>query len=411
MKSLIELRQKRLQLLIKETGKYGRLIFNDHFSVILFVILGFFMFFYREQLMALQNYDAAVLALPIILFSGIVLGVLSIYGRPIWLMKEADRSYVYPRGAEWRHFWFKGSLLGLIMPLVLNGLVASLIFPFAAKGLNWASHMLYLWILMQLLAVILNQMQIFGRIFTIRTLSKSYFMIFYGGLMMVLLALFGQWGIVIMAALLLIAIGYYGWHIYQNRQAWLDFDYTVEMDTERTSVFYKWIGFFADVPQTQVVVKRRAYLDKLIELLTGKSQNRDYYLFLRLLFRNNAFSGIWLRVLMFIFVMLLLTENIYLVIGLGLIGFYLTLVQILPMIHYYEANPFQRIYPKNHAHSASALQRVTTIILVIQWFSFNIAMLLTIGFGQPFLIVSILWLLLIMLLVYLYIPFWMHKQG
>ncbi|HJF16729.1 MAG TPA: ABC transporter permease, partial [Globicatella sulfidifaciens] len=67
MKNLTELRQKRLQSLIKEMGKYGRLIFNDHFSVILFVILGFFMFFYREQLVVLQGDHTTVLKTPLIL--------------------------------------------------------------------------------------------------------------------------------------------------------------------------------------------------------------------------------------------------------------------------------------------------------------------------------------------------------
>lgn len=410
MKNLTELRQKRLQSLIKEMGKYGRLIFNDHFSVILFVILGFFMFFYREQLVVLQGDHTTVLKTPLILFMGIMLGVLSTYGRPIWLMKAADRSYVYPRGAEWRRYWLKGTLLGLIIPLVLNGLLASLIFPFAATGLNWDRQFIYLWVLMQLLAVVLYHMQMFSRIFAIRTIGKNYQVILYGGLLVVSLVLLGQWGILVMIALLALAIGYYLFVCYQNRQAWLDFDYTIEVDAERTNVFYKWISFFADVPQTQVVVKRRAYLDKLVDLLTGKNPNRDYYLFLRLLFRNNTFSGIWLRLLVFIFVMLLLTENIYLIVGLGLIGFYLTLVQILPMVHYYDANPFQRIYPKNQSYLIGALQKVSVIILLIQWLAFNIATVITNGFGQTFLMISILWLVLIILMVYLYIPFWLHKQ-
>src|SRR5699024_1204060 len=111
MTSLAQLWQQRLSQFLKELGKYGRLIFNDHFSIILFVILGFGAFFYRDQLLRLQAMDTAAIRLPIIAISVILLAVCFQLGRPLWLTQDSDKSYLFARGKEWHAYWLKGTLL------------------------------------------------------------------------------------------------------------------------------------------------------------------------------------------------------------------------------------------------------------------------------------------------------------
>ena len=66
MSDLKQLFSKRLNLFLKEVGKYGRLIFNDHFSIILFVLLGFGALYYQQQLNYLQTLETNQYKLPLI---------------------------------------------------------------------------------------------------------------------------------------------------------------------------------------------------------------------------------------------------------------------------------------------------------------------------------------------------------
>ena len=130
MTQLAQLWRKRFGQLLNEVGKYGRLIFNDHFSIILFVILGFAGLFYRDQLIQLQNLDATLIRLPIILFSVFILGICFQVGRPILLTKDPDKSYLFAQGKEWHNYWLRGTLLGLSLPVLLLIGATALLMPF-----------------------------------------------------------------------------------------------------------------------------------------------------------------------------------------------------------------------------------------------------------------------------------------
>lgn len=114
--TLAQLWQKRLSHFLNELGKYGRLIFNDHFSIILFMMLGFGAFFYQDQLVKLQAMDLATLKWPVLLSASLVLALFFHLGRPLLLTLDPDKSYLFARGKEWQAYWLKGTILAVVLP-------------------------------------------------------------------------------------------------------------------------------------------------------------------------------------------------------------------------------------------------------------------------------------------------------
>lgn len=409
MKTLSELWTNRFRYFLKEIGKYGRLIFNDHFSVILFVLLGFMMFFYREQLIHLQALNQERARLPIALVSAILLGGFSMIGRPLWLMKEADKSYIYARGEEWGSYWLKGTLAGLIMPLILNALIVFLLYPFISTVFQLVPNYVGLLCLIQLLFVIglkFNQFLMIQKksVADNWVLSLTYSVILFLGLMTFPIQM--MWGlfILIMFGLALLVVRFK-----QVSGEWFDFEWVVEMDLQRQSIFYKWIGFFADVPQQTVTIKRRGMFDAMIESMTGRNQDVNHYLYLRLLFRNSAYSGIWFRVMVFFAILIILSPNVYIILGLGLIAYYLTIVQIIPMTRLYETNPFKRIYPKK-VNPRKAVQNIFLIIMLIQWLAFSLSALWQLSLSTEWLLCIVLLFIGMFILSRVYVAFWLKKK-
>lgn len=418
MTSLTQLWQKRFALFAKELGKYGRLIFNDHFSIILFVILGFGAFFYREQLLRLQSMDASAIRLPIIAIAVIVLGVTFQLGRPMWLTKDSDKSYLFARGKEWHVYWLKGTFLATLLPIISLLAVSVLLSPFISLVTAWTNEQLWLLCVCLALAKLLSFLLIYLNIFTLG-LGKSQqplsqWQHTLGFVIVLAFSLLmptgpGHW--LIFVGILAIVMTYVLWAFTQRDQRLIQFEYVIEQEIARESTFYKWIAIFADVPHLVPSVKRRAFLDGLLDYLSKHLANRGSYMYLRMLFRNNAYSGVWLRVMMFIAVMLVLVDQLYIAMIIGAIGHILTIVQLVPLIHYYDAHPFQQLYPVRPAKQYQAFQPTMLIIFIIQTACYGIVWSFIQGINLNWAIVFITWLVIAAVLTYFYIPLWERKQN
>ena len=114
---------KRLRNWLNEVGKYARLILNDHFSIFIVIILSFLGLYYRELILFLQlNYSEPTPGW-LYLVMGILMLLILKVGSPLWLTLAPDASYLYPQGAHWRHYWTKGILVGMILPIVVSCVV------------------------------------------------------------------------------------------------------------------------------------------------------------------------------------------------------------------------------------------------------------------------------------------------
>ncbi|WP_419775324.1 ABC transporter permease [Ignavigranum ruoffiae] len=398
---LLSLWQVRAQALLKEMGKYGRLIVNDHFSIILLVLLAFLGLYYREILTLFQQTDLSQWVLPLEIIFSLGLTLLTQIGGPIWLTLAPDEAYLFSQGRKWQTYWLKGTRLGLVLPLIITALISALLLPFVVNLSAWTLNQ---WPVFIGLTAILTALNIFARYYNVlhqAGISNAWRWLASFIYSVALIHLGAHWNMIVPLGLALVASIYLYQGLKPTAQTRLQFDRVVELDQQRRAVFYKWIAIFADVPNLQPTVKRRAYLDRLIQALPMFNQQAYSYLLLRLLVRHGAYSGVWLKVTAFIAFLLIWSQPLWLAIALGILGQWMILIQLLPLRSYPNDQVFFRLYPQK-GDSLAAFRQLMGLLLVTQAIIYTLAS----GYWLSF----IAWLVSIALLLYLYLP-WRERKS
>lgn len=408
---------KRFSAYLKEVGKYGRLIMNDHFSIIILIILAFAGLYYRELLVQLQSMDLSIVRWGIIVGAVVYLSLIFIWGRPIWLTKDPDKSYLFARGEEWQSFWLKSTLVSSILPMVIIALGTAVLMPFLEIIQVWTLSESWLLILyltvFKLISFLLLYLDIFnlgfGQIIS-QPLSRTHHSIFVGLVLLLTFTLPSTVAKFIPLVMIVLLVIYIVWAMTQRQHRWIAFEYVVEEEEQREANFYRWVSVFADVPHLKPSVKRRAYLDSLIQFFSRQNLNRYTYLFIRTLFRNNAYSGIWIRVMVFIAMLIVLVSNPWMLLAMGVLSHILTLVQLVPLMTAYRNHPFQQLYPNRQDDILKSFQTTSLFIIIIQVLVYALAALLSQVFSSQLLIIMGVWLVVGIGLLYTYVPWWFRKH-
>lgn len=409
---------KRYSAYLKEVGKYGQLIMNDHFSILILIILAFAGLYYRELLIQLKSMNLEAVHWGVVFISVIYLSTVFMWGRPMWLTKDPDKSYLFAKGEEWHVFWLKSTLVSSILPMILIALASFIVIPFLDIVDVWSIQ--DSWLLIAYLVA-----------FKLLSFNLLYLDIFNLGL--------GQWvkrplerwhHAVVLALVLLLTFSlpsnaakfiplvfiacltlYILWAMGQRKKRWLAFEYVVAKEERREANFYRWVSVFADVPHLKASVSRRPYLDNMIQSVNRLRLNRYTYLFIRNLFRNNAYSGIWIRVMLFVAVLITLVSNIWVVLAMGLLSHILTLVQLVPLMLTYRNHPYQMLYPNRKDDLLRSFQWTSNVIIFIQVFVYAVITLLSQAYSGQLWLIIVAWVLVGFGLVYTYVPWWYRKQS
>lgn len=240
--SLRELWNFRLNLFIKEIGKYSRLIINDHFSVIILVLLAFSGLYYQELLASLDGSQSTYVIFLIELLVFILFILTTNLGQPIWLTEEADQAYLFSLGRQWFDYWKSSSLISIPIPLIITGLVSGLVFPLLRKIGVWSqmyfpfelTSVLFLHFLSMLTYLFRARAEsIFtkGRVFLLNILGLAFLLFVREPINLILFTL-----------LIFLYLGFF-FYSYRNwANQVIRFDYVVEQEKERKSSFYRWIS-------------------------------------------------------------------------------------------------------------------------------------------------------------------------
>ncbi|MGX7092689.1 ABC transporter permease [Hutsoniella sourekii] len=410
VRDLPHLFQVRLNQQLQDLGKYARLIFNDHFSIILLALMALGALFYRDLLGRLQDQPLKQVQLPVTLFVVLVLVAGMSVGRHVWLTQIPDQSYLFARGDQWRSYWAKGLLLGFVPGALVLAALQALIFPLMALVSAWDQGQLMLFIGVGLVYRLNRSVsEYLGAFVPERSAGNRWLIIWlntlaYGlGLILTvyLPSAYYLWGYLIpLVAVLLMNLYLYS----KFKRDRLAFTWVIDQEQARQSKLYKWISIFADVPSKEVRVKRRSYLDSLLKVLSTRHPNPYYYIYLRSLFRNQTDSAIWLRLAIFTAFLHCFIQSSLLAGVLGCLSLLMSLVQLIPLAKRYDRHPFFRIYPNQAMGQtkayAQAIRLVTWIQLIIM------ALGLVIGQRQILstLVIFMLWIIVLELLIRFYLP-------
>ncbi|MBF0778481.1 ABC transporter permease [Streptococcus cuniculi] len=297
--------QERRLAFTQRCLKYLRYVLNDHFVLVLMVLLGFLALQYRQLL---EHFPANPWIVYLLL---VVVTVLILFtGRIATYLEAADRVFLLPKEAE---------VLGLVQAARLRAIL--------------------LWGIVQLVVQVL--------------LFPLYLKLGWS------LLVFGVY-------LVVLSMGKYAWLVFQTRfviQGKLDWDRAVQYEAKRQQGILRFYSLFTHVEGISSDVKRRKYLDFVLNFVKKRQERTWDYLFLRSFLRSGDLFGLILRLLALSVASLLLIAESWLGVGLAVLFDYLLLFQLLSLYHAYDYQYLTRLYPLSQRDKVVSFKRVVQIII------------------------------------------------
>lgn len=280
--------QERRQAFLARCVKYSRYVLNDHFVLVLLVLLGFLSLQYRQLL---DDFPVQVWPVYILLLA--VTAFLFFAGKTATYLEEADKYFFLTKERQVVEAVAAASQRQLIIWGLVQVLGQLLFFPLYLKlGLPLWGFLLYLLVLTV------------GKSVLIRSRLASY-----------------------------------------QKDGIFQWDLAIDREKKRQQTILQFFALFTRVKGITTSVKRHPYLDVFLKLVVKQPRTTWQYLYLRAFLRSGDFLGLTIRLFMLSIVALLTIHVSWLAAGLVLLLDYLLLFQLLSLYHVYDYQYLTRLYP------------------------------------------------------------------
>ena len=128
---------------------------------------------------------------------------------------------------------------------------------------------------------------------------------------------------------------------------------------------YRFFNLFTNVPSITGSVKRRRYLDFIVNRIKPTRENTYLYLFSRSILRGTEFGSLYLRLTLLGMVLLVFIQQQWLIVVLTILFIYLIGFQLIPSYFHFDDIVFTQLYPINEKQKLDNFSRTTSIALCI----------------------------------------------
>ena len=297
---------ERRQAFLARCLKYSRYVLNDHFVLVLLVLLGFLSLQYRQLL---ENVPQPVWPVYLLLLA--VSTLLFLSGSTATYLEEPDQHFLLTK---------EGEILKLIQQAIRRQLMV--------------------WGLVQIL----------GQLLFLPLYLKLGWPVWGFGLYLLVLTA-GKYSLIQAK-----------WAPY-TKEGSFRWGPAIDRERKRQQIILQFFALFTKVKGITSSVKRRSYLDGWLRLVAKRSEKTWDYLYLRAFLRSGDFWGLSLRLLGLSLLVLLTIDLAWLATGLVLLFNYLLLFQLLALYRVYEYQYLNRLYPLDQVVKIKGFQRVLRGIL------------------------------------------------
>ena len=362
---------------IKEIMKYGRLIFNDHFVLLIFLLVGAGGLAYSQYLDTVTQGMIQPR-----LFVGLLFFILASTGSTTLLLEPADQIFLLPKEEGFKKVFKQLVTRSYIESLLPVGLITLVTFPIFvstthAEPIDMAFIFLTLASLKGLNA--LFQLMPFFEI-SDETQKKSqviWFLVKLGTLVGLFFIQIKLTAIIILIITALSWFQFYSEKLYLNKL--FNWERMITAEDQRMQKLYRFIGMFANVPNIQTPIRRLAWLDTTLDRLTKRHPTASYYYILRLAIRNTEYSLMILRATLVGAIILAFTNTIILSAVIVLLFLYIIGFQLLTLVNELKRVPLFQIYPISDEEKLKAVQQLIFQCLFIVSFILAFASLNGLG--------------------------------
>ena len=304
---------KRKQAFRKECVGYLRYVLNDHFVLFLLVLIGFLAYQYSQLLQ-----DFPENHWPILLFLGIVSALLLAWGGIATYIEVPDKLFLLVSEEEVKSY-LKGQMLrSLVFWTIVQTLFLLLFAPlFLAMGYGLPVFLVYV----LFLGV--------GKYLVFRHKASKFF-----------------------------------------TETGLDWDYVIAQESKRKQVLLRFFALFTQVKGVSNSVKRRTYLDFILNAVQKVPGKIWQNLYLRSYLRNGDLFALSLRLLFLSLLAEIFIEQSWIATAVVVLFNYLMLFQLLALYRAFDYQYLTHLFPLEKGEKEKGLQEVirglTGFVLMVQ---------------------------------------------
>lgn len=360
--------KKRLNLYLKRMIKYYRYVFNDHFVIALLFLLGGISYTYSNFIKSLNVDLSYPWAKPVVI---IVLLVMLQFGKVGTLIDEPDKVFLLPQEKGMREYLMKAQKRAWVLNSVIQIVVWIVLLPFIYYGVHLNLLESIILLLSQVALKVVQVNLFFIRAFEAKYQAGKYSLIL-NYVVPLIVYMLGLYASIYLALGITVGLILYLKSLPKNKI--IQWNYLIDVEKLRLMRKYSFFNLFTDVPQVKKKAKRRKYLDWLIP----KFKNVYGYLFIRAIIRNGEYSGLYIRLTVIEFIVLLFIPKFWLSLVIGMLFIYLIGFQMLPLYKYFDDNVFVHLYPLETNSKGKEFKSILLALLIINAFLATIAVYIAI---------------------------------
>lgn len=355
---------------LKEFGVYLRYILNGHLVVVLLFLIGTAAFYYQNWISSLsQEFPAEIII-------AVILGVFLTHSPVYTFLLEADQVFLIPLETRLKGYFLRSGLLSLVFQGYILLMVLAIVMPMYAhvSANGFQSFFIFLIILLVIKAwnIAVNwkiHYYVQPSVYTWDMFVRYFINVLFTFL------LFNNAHVLFLLIFAFIMSSYYRSFYIRTKKMGLKWDLLIAQEEKRMASFYRLANLFTDVPKLKDSVKRRKWLDWLINRISF-SQDKTYdYLFVRTFLRSSDYLGLFIRLTVIGGFALYFISFGAGQILLSLLFIYLTGFQLLPLWNHHQNKLWVDLYPVTQVRKTTAFHSLLMRILIIQSSIFTVVIL------------------------------------
>ncbi len=354
-----QLYQKRLSQHQKKMMRYLKYVMNDHFVLVSFFLLGALAMGYNEQLKRLSGEEFWLLPLLALIwwFSLFV-------GQLVTLWVPADQLFLLPKESQIKDYMVTAIPYSFIFPAVWLALITGISMPVIVLMNHHSFLYFFIYLFMLLLLKWAHLYWQVQRLFqnNEKLCRDLYTFWFLGSLLAIGLMLYGHyWTSGLLVIMLLWTQRLMALRSFD--QSFLNWEEAIRLEQSRLRRWYQFFNLFTDVPEIDVQIKRRRWLDPILTFVPKEHTSTYSYLYLRSFLRGTEFSGLYVRLGILGVIILLFIDQVWLSLALTLLFIYLIGIQLIPLYQRFDETTLAAFYPIPPSQKQKGLLKVLRLLL------------------------------------------------
>jgi ABC-2 type transport system permease protein len=351
---------------LKEFGVYLRYILNGHLVVVLLFLVGTAAFYYQNWISSLSR------EFPAEIIIAVILGIFLTHSPVYTFLLEADQVFLIPLEARLRSYFLRSGMLSLVFQGYILLMIFALVMPMYAhvSENGFQSFFIFLIILLVIKGwnIAVNwkiHYYVQPSVYTWDMIVRYFINVLFTFL------LFKNAHVLFLVLFAFIMASYYRSFYVRTKKMGLKWDLLIAQEEKRMASFYRLANLFTDVPKLKDTVKRRKWLDWLINRISFSQDKTFDYLYARTFLRSSDYLGLFIRLTVIGGFALYFISFGAGQIVLSLLFIYLTGFQLLPLWNHHQNKLWIDLYPVTHDQKTTAFHSLLMRILFIQSFIFT----------------------------------------